>query len=226
MSLRRKNSIRRSQKASVSVSNLRSINKTKPMIVVLSGPSGTGKSTIVDALLARHRDFVESVSATTRKRRQGERNKRDYFFLTPEQFRNKKLRGEFIETVSLFGEYYGTPKHAVEEALHRNKTVLFDIDIRGGRAIKRWRRDAVLIFIMPPSLKLLEQRLRGRKSESEASLKRRLARSLKEMNNWTKYDYVVCNDNLEQTVALIDTIIRAESQRVARRGTISFPSEG
>lgn len=204
-------------------SNLRGLNKTKPMIVVLSGPSGTGKSTIVDALRARHGDFVESVSATTRKRRRGESNKRDYFFLTHEQFRNKIQHGEFIETVKLFGEYYGTPKDFVETALQRNKTVLFDIDIRGGRAIKRWRRDAVLIFIMPPSMKVLEQRLKGRKSESDVSLKQRLARSLKEMKNWTKYDYVVCNDDLEQTVTLIDTIIRAESQKVDRCGAISFP---
>jgi guanylate kinase len=215
-----------SNQKQISVSSLRGLNKTKPMIVVLSGPSGTGKSTIVDALLAQHRNFVESVSATTRERRRGERHKRDYFFLTHEQFRNKSRRGEFIETVRLFGEYYGTPKEFVESALERNKTILFDIDIRGGRAIKRWRKDAVLVFIMPPSTRVLEQRLRGRKSESDVSLKRRLARSLKEMKNWTKYDYVVCNDDLEQTVALIETIIRAESQKVERCGTISFPSEG
>jgi guanylate kinase len=206
-------------------SNLRGLNRIKPMIVVFSGPSGAGKSTIVDSLLARNRSFVESVSATTRERRRGERDKRDYFFLTHEQFRNKRQNGEFIETVKLFGEYYGTPKDFVESGLKRDKTVVFDIDIRGGRAIKRWRRDAVLIFIMPPSMKMLEQRLRDRRSESDLSLRQRLARSLKEMKNWTKYDYVVCNNDLEQTVTLIDTIIRAESQKVGRCGTISFPSE-
>ncbi len=217
--------VRDSQSRRVDAKNLRVLNKSKPLIVVLSGPSGTGKSTIVDRLLAGNRRFVESISATTRPKRRGERDKRDYYFLSHEQFRNKSKRGEFIETVRLFGEYYGTPKDSVEAALKKEKTVLFDIDINGGRAIKRWRKDAVLIFIMPPSLKALEQRLRGRKSESAASLKQRLARSLKEMKNWTKYDYVVCNDDLEQTVALIDAIIKAESQKVARCGTISFPSE-
>lgn len=206
----------------VSASNLRRLNKRKPLIVVLSGPSGVGKSTLVERLLQRNRNFVESVSATTRIKRAGERHGRDYFFMTPATFRNKRRRGEFIETARIFDAWYGTPKQAVLNAIAKGRTVLFDIDILGGRAIKRWRQEAILIFVMPPSLAALKRRLLGRKTESSESARKRLGRALKEMKVWTKYDYVVCNDDLEATVALIDQIIRAESQRVTRCGTINL----
>jgi guanylate kinase len=184
--------------------------------VVFSAPSGTGKSTIVRELLRRNRKFCQSVSATTRPRRRGERNGRDYFFLTAEQFRNKAQRCEFIETVEVFDGFYGTPKDFVLRAVAGGKTVLFDIDVKGGMAIRKWRKDAVLIFLAPPGLAALKRRLRGRKSESEASLKLRLSRALKEIRYWSKYDYVVCNDKLAETVQLIEMIIRAESQRSTR----------
>jgi guanylate kinase len=206
----------------ISANHLDKLNSRKPLIVVLSGPSGVGKSSIVEGLLSAHRDFVESISATTRTRRTGERAGRDYFFLSREEFRNKKRSGEFIETAEIFGEYYGTPKKPVLDALKRMKTVLFDIDIVGGRAIKRWRKDAVLIFIMPPSLNKLRRRLVGRKTESQAQVRLRLGRALKEMKVWTKYDYVVCNDDLPRATALIESIITAESQRVTRNSTINF----
>lgn len=206
----------------IGVNQLDKLNSRKPLIVVMSGPSGVGKSSIVEGLLSAHRDFVESVSATTRKRRTGERSGRDYFFLSHAEFRNKKKNREFIETAEIFGEFYGTPKKPVLDALERKRTVLFDIDIAGGQAIKKWRRDAVLIFIMPPSLNVLRKRLVGRKTESESQVKVRLGRALKEMKVWTKYDYVVCNDDLERATALIENIITAESQRVSRGGTINF----
>lgn len=206
----------------VSASHLRRLNKRKPLIVVLSGPSGVGKSTLVEWLLQRNRNFVESVSATTRIKRAGERQGRDYFFMTPATFRNKLRRGEFIETARIFDAWYGTPKQAVLNAIARGRTVLFDIDILGGRAIKRWHRDAILIFVMPPSLAVLKRRLLGRQTESSESARKRLGRALKEMKVWTKYDYVVCNDDLDATAALIDQIIRAESQRVTRCGTINL----
>ncbi len=206
----------------ISANQLGKLNSRKPLIVVLSGPSGVGKSSIVEQLLAAHHNFVESVSATTRKRRTGERQGRDYYFLSRDEFRNKKRNGEFIETAEIFGEYYGTPKKPVLDALSRRKTVLFDIDIVGGQAIKRWRKDSVLIFIMPPTLNVLRTRLVGRKTESEAQVRLRLGRALKEMKVWTKYDYVVCNDDLDRATALIENIITAESQRVTRSGTINF----
>lgn len=198
------------------MSPTRRINRQRPLLVVLSAPSGAGKSTIVDLLLKGNRKFCKSISATTRKKRAGEREGRHYFFLSHEEFRNKRQRGEFIETAKVFNEYYGTPRDFVLAAEARGRTVIFDIDVLGGMAIKKWRKDAVLIFILPPGRKELERRLRTRKTESKAERELRLSRALKEIGYWTKYDYVVCNDKLEQTVSLVENIIKAESQRSGR----------
>ena len=192
------------------------INKQKPLLVVLSGPSGTGKSTIVEKLLKKDRRFYESVSATTRTRRRGEKEGRDYFFLTEGEFRNKKRRGEFIETAEVFHESYGTPKDSVLKALEQKRVVLFDIDVQGGMSIRKWRKDAVLIFILPPSLEELKRRLVNRKTESREAIGVRLGRALKEIRFWSKYDYVVCNKDLRETVELVWHIIKAESQRTSR----------
>lgn len=200
----------------------KTVNSQKPLLVVLSGPSGTGKSTIVEELLKRDRRFTVSISATTRPRRRREKEGRDYYFLTAAEFRNKRRRGEFIETARVFGEWYGTPKKPLLEALRRNRLVLFDIDIQGGMSIKRWRKDAVLIFVVPPSMAVLRKRLVGRKTESADERRVRLARALKEISFWSKYDYVVCNNDLAETVELIGSIIRSESQRVVRCRTITF----
>ncbi len=198
------------------MSRPRRINRHRPLLVVLSAPSGAGKSTIVDLLVKGNRHYCKSISATTRSSRRGERRGRDYFFLTETEFRNKARQGEFIEMAKVFREYYGTPKDYVLSAEAKGKTVLFDIDVQGGMSVKKWRRDAVLIFIVPPSLKELQRRLRDRKTETKEAQKLRLARALKEIGYWTKYDYVVCNDNLEQCVSLVESIIEAESQRSSR----------
>jgi guanylate kinase len=200
----------------------KTFNIQKPLLVVLSGPSGTGKSTIVAELLKRDRRFCVSISATTRPRRVAEKEGRDYYFLSTNEFRNKKRRGEFIETASVFEEWYGTPKKPLLEALERNRLVLFDIDVQGGMSIKKWREDAVLIFVLPPSMGALRKRLVSRKTESATEMKLRLARALKEISFWSKYDYVVCNNDLNETVELIRSIIRSESQRVVRCQAITF----
>lgn len=201
------------------MSSIRRINRPRPLLVVLSAPSGAGKSTIVDLLVKSKRRYCKSISATTRAPRTGEREGRHYFFLKPEEFRNKRQRGEFIETAKVFNEYYGTPKDFVLEMEAKGRTVIFDIDVQGGMAIKRWRKDAVLIFILPPSLKELRRRLRTRKTENAAAQELRLSRALKEIEYWTKYDYVVCNDKLGETVTLVESIVRAESQRSGRIAT-------
>jgi len=204
----------------------KTVNRERPLLVVFSAPSGAGKSTIVDLLVKTDRRFCKSISATTRKRRRGERQGRDYFYLTLEEFWNKKARQKFIETATVFQEWYNTPKQFVLQALARGKTVLFDIDIQGGMAVKKWRKDAVLIFIVPPSLDLLRKRLIGRKSESADQVKLRLGRALKEIKFWSKYDYVVCNDDLAGSVDLIRRIIRAESQRANRFQPTEFNHGG
>ena len=198
------------------------VNTQKPLLVVLSGPSGSGKSTLVNELLKQNRQFIVSISATTRSKRRGEKEGRDYYFLTQEEFRNKRRRGEFIESATVFDEWYGTPRERVREALARDRSVVFDIDVQGGISIKKWHRDAVLVFVLPPSMSVLRKRLQGRKTESPAEVKLRLARALKEISFWSKYDYVVCNNDLRETVELIGHIIRAESQRVARCRTVTF----
>jgi guanylate kinase len=200
----------------------KTVNSQKPLLVVLSGFSGTGKSTIVNELLKRDRRFAVSVSATTRPKRVGEKEGRDYYFLEPNAFRNKMSRNEFIETAKLFGEWYGTPKKGVLEALRRKRVVLFDIDVLGGMSVKKWRSDAVLIFVLPPSLRELRKRLARRKTESAAAMKLRLARVLKEISFWSKYDYVVCNKDLTETVDLVMDIIRAESQNTSRCKAITI----
>lgn len=202
--------------SSEKISYKKFVNRSKPLLVVFSAPSGAGKSTIVRELLKKNRKFCKSISATTRERRKGERNSRDYFFLTDEKFRNKTVKGEFIETARVFKKSYGTPKDYVLQSLKKGKTVLFDIDIQGGKSIKKWRRDAVLIFILPPDMKTLRQRLMKRKSETDKNLELRLSQALKEIELWSKYDYVVCNDKLEETIEIIEKIIRAESQNSIR----------
>jgi guanylate kinase len=200
----------------------KTVNTQKPLLVVLSGPSGTGKSTIVAELLKRDRRFCVSISATTRSKRPGEKEGKDYYFLSTEEFRNKKRRGEFIETASVFGEWYGTPKRLLLDAVEHNRLVLFDIDVQGGMSVKKWCKAAVLIFVLPPSMSVLRKRLASRKTESATEMKLRLARALKEISFWSKYDYVVCNNDLDETVELVGSIIRAESQRVVRCQTITF----
>jgi guanylate kinase len=198
------------------------VNTQKPLLVVLSGPSGAGKSSLVNELLKQNPRFVVSISVTTRPKRRGEKEGRDYYFQTQEEFRNKKRRGEFIESARVFKEWYGTPRERVLEALGRGRSVVFDIDVQGGMSIKKWRRDAILVFVLPPSMAVLRKRLQGRKTESLAEVKLRLARALKEIGFWSKYDYVVCNNDLRETVKLIGQIVRAESQRVIRCRTITF----
>jgi len=207
---------------SENISYKRFVNRSKPLLVVFSAPSGAGKSTIVNELIKKNRKFCKSISATTRERRKGERNNRDYFFLTEKEFRNKTSKGGFIETAKVFTNLYGTPKDYVLQSLKKGKTVLFDIDIQGGKSIKKWRSDAVLIFILPPDIKTLRQRLTKRKSETKENLELRLSLALKEIRLWSKYDYVVCNDKLNETVEIIEQIIRAESQNSIRFTNTDF----
>lgn len=181
-------------------------------LIVLSAPSGCGKTTIAKAILKRHPAMLFSVSATTRPQRPGEQHGREYFFLTKEEFEQKIQRGELVEWErypnEANGHYYGTLKSEVEKALAHGKVMLFDVDVKGALSIKKlYGDDAVLIFIQPPSLEVLRQRLLGRKTEDEATVRHRLERVPMEMDLGNKFDYHVVNDRLDDAVAEVESII-------------------
>ncbi len=190
--------------------------KGKEILVVLSSPSGGGKTTISERLLRKHRSYVRSVSVTTRKRRKGEKQGKDYLFVTEEEFR-RKIRGrEFVEWAWVHGYRYGTPKESVNKAKSEGRVALFVLDVQGGMAMKKKYPGSVLIFILPPSAAELRRRLTGRGTEDMPELEGRLKTALKEMDFWSKYDYVVVNKNLKLTVGWVEKIIESEKLKAGR----------
>ena len=187
-------------------------------VVVISGPSGAGKSSFVKALLGRYpRDLVYSVSATTRSRRAHEAEGRDYFFLGREEFQRRVDAGEFVEHAEVHGELYGTLKSQTEAVLRSGPNVLLDIDVQGGRSVRRIYPDGVYIFVLPPSLADLEERLRARGTDSEERIKLRLENARREIEIAREYDYAVVNDDLEDATRKVLAIIEAETCRASRR---------
>jgi len=184
-------------------------------LFVLSAPSGSGKTTMLGALLKRDRNRVRSISATTRPPRAGEQNGKDYFFISRAQFRRGIARGKFLEHARVLRNWYGTPKGPIEKALRAGKDVLLGIDIQGARQIRRGRLPATTVFLLPPSLKVLRHRLRRRATETPAQIRERLRLARKELKEVEKYDYAVVNDRLPEAVAAVETILRAERHRVA-----------
>jgi len=179
-----------------------------PVLIALSAPSGSGKTTICHKLLERNPDFRLSISATTRPPRHSEQHGVDYFFLSEEDFRGKISRGEFLEYEKVFDHYYGTLRKTVEDYLRQGYSVLFDIDVNGALRIKQKYPTALLIFVRPPSLEELKRRLRNRKTDDPAEIEKRLKRLPEEYEKSKYFDHVVVNDDLERTVAEIEQIIR------------------
>ena len=177
-------------------------------LIVISVPSGAGKTTISRAIMERHADVRFSVSATTRPQRAGEEHGRDYFFLSRDEFEARIAAGDLVEYEEIFGNLYGTLKSEVQRALDANARMLFDIDVKGGLSLRRvFPADTLLIFIQPPSLDVLRQRLEGRRSETPESVERRVARARMEMEEGKKYDHVVVNDVLARAVDEVDGLI-------------------
>jgi len=178
-------------------------------LIVVSAPSGTGKTTIVKEILKKDKDLIFSVSATTRAKRTGETEGKDYFFISKEDFEQKIKNGEFVEYECVFGvDYYGTLKSFIEYYLKENKLVIFDLDVLGALSIKRYfEENAVLIFIKPPDKESVISRLKGRGTEKDDDIQRRLARFDKEMALIKEFNYIVVNDNLENAVKEIQNII-------------------
>lgn len=183
-------------------------------LIVVSAPSGSGKTTIAKKIIEKFPFIKFSVSATTRPKRDGEVDGRDYFFVTREEFEKKIQNGELLEWEEIYGNYYGTLKSVVEDALKNGDVLLFDVDVNGAISIKRkFPDDSVLIFIKPPNMETLKERLRRRRTESEEQLKKRLERVPMELEKAIYFDYIFVNDKLEDTVKSVERAIFNEIEK-------------
>ncbi len=185
--------------------------QSKAMIIILSAPSGGGKTSISKMILNNNKNIILSVSVTTRKPRPNEQEGIDYYFKTIEEFQELKNSDEFLEHAEVYGNFYGTPKKHVNEMLENGYSVLFDIDHQGARQIKQNLNGSVVsIFIIPPSLEILRQRLENRGQDSNYEIEKRLQVAAEVMSHADHYDYVIINDNFEKAVKEIQEIIKAE----------------
>ncbi len=192
------------------------------LMLVLSSPSGAGKTTLSRRLLESDRNISLSVSATTRAMRPGEVHGKDYHFLKAEEFEAWLGAGKFLEHASVFGNRYGTPSHLVNDELTSGRDVLFDIDWQGTQQLKEKKRDdLVSIFILPPSHDELERRLKTRAQDSDEIVASRMAKAADEISHWPEYDYVVVNSDVEKALADIQAILNAERLRRSRQSGIS-----
>lgn len=200
--------------------------KDKGLLIVISGPAGAGKGTICKSLISRN-EYWLSVSATTRSPRKGEEDGKSYFFMTKEDFLKKVDQDDFLEYAEVYGNYYGTPRSKVIDALNDGKDVILEIDIQGALKVKENYPEGIFIFILPPSMDVLKQRLVNRGSETPESLMTRFKSAFKEINFVSKYNYAVVNDEVEKAAKKIESIIVAEKCSVDRiKDTILNSEEG
>jgi guanylate kinase len=194
------------------------------LLLVLSAPSGAGKTTLAHRLLKETPDAVFSISVTTRRPRGKEREGVDYRFVDVAMFQQKIERGEFVEWAEVHGHFYGSPQSAVDEARARRGSAIFDIDVQGGQAIKRKHPDAVTIFVLPPSMEELERRLRDRQTDSDETIRRRMLAARSEMERGiASYDYIVVNDDFERAYSELRAVVVAEH---CRRGRVDVSKLG
>jgi guanylate kinase len=192
------------------------------LLLILSSPSGAGKSTLSRMLMDWDRDMRFSISATTRKPRPGEEDGREYYFRTREEFENMVKSGEMLEHAEVFGNFYGSPRGPVLAAMEAGTDTVFDIDWQGGQQIKQAMRDDVVsIFILPPSIAELDRRLRSRGQDSDEVIAGRMAKSRDEISHWAEYDYVLVNEDLDQTFDQLKAILTAERLKRDRQPQLS-----
>ena len=194
----------------------------KGVLVILSSPSGAGKTSIARALVEENKNFLFSVSATTRKSRPGEVNGREYHFLTVNEFRERIDGGQFLEHAKVFGNLYGTPLEPVMESINDGKDLIFDVDWQGGKQIRSssLSKFVISIFILPPSIKALQERLMKRAQDSSETVKDRMTKSIGEIMHWKEYDYVIVNNDFEQTLNEVKSIITSEKLRRVRNSQL------
>ena len=191
--------------------------RRRGVLMALSSPSGAGKTTLSKRLLSQNPDVVLSVSCTTRPPRPGEVNGEDYEFITEDEFKARIEQDYFFEWAEVFGRYYGTPKTPVLTAIDEGRDVLFDIDWQGAQIIaKEAPADTVRVFILPPSLELLEDRLRKRGQDSDEIIQDRMARAKDEISHWNEYDYVIVNDDFARALEKLNQILHAERLKQSR----------
>lgn len=189
--------------------------KNKGLLLVISGFSGAGKGTVMKEIMKKYDNYALSISATTRLPREGEVDGREYFFKTVEQFKQMINENKLIEYANYVGNYYGTPKEYVENHLEAGKNVILEIEIQGALNIKKLYPDAVLMFIMPPDAKELENRLRGRGTEDEKTVHARLMRAAEEAEGVEAYDYIVVNDDVTKCAERINDIVICEKSKAS-----------
>lgn len=190
----------------------------KGLLIVVTGPSAVGKGTICQALLAENPTIQFSVSCTTRKPRPGEVNGVEYFFLSHEEFKSKIAAGEFLEWAEVYGNYYGTLKSYVDDVRASGKDIILDIDRVGARSVRETYPDAVWIYVIPPSMEALRQRISARGGDSPEAVSRRLAEAPKWIEEGLTYDYVIINDDLHRAVNQLRSIVEAERIKMDRYG--------
>jgi guanylate kinase len=185
-------------------------------LLVLSGPSGAGKGTLVDRLVAVRPECTFSISATTRPRRTNEVDGVQYEFVTREEFERRRTGGLFLEWAEVHGHLYATPSRFVDEGVRAGRVVVLDVDVQGGASVRKARPDAVSVFIYPPSVEALRRRLLQRQTDLPEVVERRLQNAPGEIQQYREYDYLVVNDDLEQAVERLTAIVDAERARVKR----------
>ena len=191
------------------------LRSKKGLLVVISGPSGVGKGTICKELV-KYFNAWYSVSVTTREIRNGEIDGKDYFFVTKEEFEQKIKDNDFLEYATYNNNYYGTLKSKINEHLDNNIDVFTEIEVNGAKNIKNIYNDSILIYILPPSLEELEERLRGRNTEDEETIKNRMNITKEELKEINIYDYAIINDDLEEAIEKVKNIIQSEKSKVSR----------
>ena len=197
----------------------------KPLVFIISAPSGSGKSTLVNELMRLVPGLDFSVSYTTRKPRGSEQDGKQYFFVTREKFEQMLAVDEFLEHAEVFGNYYGTARRFLREAAERGHDLLLDIDVQGAQQIKQKLPDAISIFVLPPDRKTLEWRLRKRSEDAAEVIEHRLVKAGGEIENYSKYDYVLVNDKLEQSSESLQAIVTGERLRHGGRALTTAEQE-